>query len=579
MNILNIDIESTGLEQWSDELCINAAYLDSPTDVKSYTLHDLILEIVTNRVTVSMHNGYSFDLPWLIHQERTRLNTDWLYEYFTENDNTIIDTLLISRLCYPHFMRHSLAEWIQRLKSHYTYLEDKVEIDDWSKDNLEAITDRNVIDVKAQCALTQHFIDTLCLEEQAVIDYHSANKFILDLSLNGIPFDEQDAKKVYANRILKANRKIINVQKALGKTVIVEKKVTRKKEKVTIEEEVELNLGSNNHIHKALINLYGEGLPLGEPSKKTGKQSPIYNKKNAKIVQKKFPILQELSDYREAMMIAKFVEPVVSKKSYKSRYVDGRIYPSVNMIEARTLRASYTNPPLQQMPDDMKGLVKGDIIDMDFSALEMQVLGYELKETFGETKIWDMNQQGLCPKQATADCLGSLLDNIPEDKRLSVSKTVNYAVLFGQQPKNTLNVLKLDRSYESELVRALDNRFPALTLLTNYLKANMRDGCIINLFGQRTSSPDYCVVNSFTQSSGALYAVKMFPLVYKYLSEKINLLAFIHDEILLEEKEKVSDEFINIAIEKAYREFENKYQFPVISKLNWKRGNTWLEAH
>lgn len=569
-NILNVDIESTGLPQWSEELCINAALLNTPEKIMSYTLRSLINQTINNKLRLSMHNGYSFDLPFLIYQERMRYQTDDLYTYLTTHENSVIDTLLISRLCFPHLMKHSLAEWIKRLQPTYKYLTEKVAIgkDEWNQDNIDLITERNHVDVKAQCAVTQHFIDMKCMDEQAVRDYHSANKFILDLSLNGLPFNEVDAKEVYANRILKANRKIIKVQGVLGRTHIDKKG-----------KEVPMNLNSNDQIHAALIKLYGKGLPLGEPSKKTKKRSPIFNKKNARFVTQDFPILNELLEYRDAMTIAGFVAPISAKKSYKDRLRDGRIYPSVNMIEARTLRASYQSPPVQQFPDDMKALIQGDIIDMDFSGLEMQVLGYELKETFGETAIWDMNERGECPKQATWDCLGSLLDNIPEDKRLSVSKTVNYAVLFGQQPKNTLNVLQLDRSYESELKQALDQRFPALSLLTNYLQKNMRNQCILNLFQQRVSSPEYCVVNSFTQSSGAMYAMKLLPLVYKHLSEHLKVIAFVHDEILMEKIKAITAEEIDHAIQLGYQDFEEIHQFPIISKLNWSEGRSWYEAH
>lgn len=568
MKIFGIDIETTGLEQWSTELCINGAWLETPEDIISFNLKSFIEHILDNKCTLSMHNGYGFDLPWLIAQERERLNTDHLYNYLTTTQGSVIDTLLVSRLTFPQLLKHSLAEWIERLKPTYSYLQTKVKIDDWSEDNIDAIEIRNKVDVMAQCAVTKHFIDMQCMSEQAVIDYHNANKFILDLSLNGLPFDVEQAKEVYATRILRANRKIIAVENTLGRTHIDSKG-----------KEVPMNLNSNAHIHQALINLYGKGLPLGPPSKKTQKCSPLFNKKNARFVTQDFPILAELTSYREAMTIAKFVEPIDSKKSFVSRFKDGRIYPSVNIIEARTLRASYTNPPVQQFPSDMKALIKGDIIDMDFSGLEMQVLGYELKESFGETAIWDMNQAGTCPKQATVDALGSLIDNIDPDKQLTVAKTVNYAVLFGQQPKNTLNVLQLDRGYETELKRALDKRFPALNLLTNYLKANMRNQCILNLFGQRVQSPDYCVINTFTQSSGALYAMKLLPLVYNYLAPKMDLLAFVHDEILLNNTRGMTGDEIDIAIFSGYQDFMERHNFPIISELNWSQGTNWSEAH
>ena len=559
MKILCVDIETTGLEQWTKELCINGAFVETPEDIMNFTLDSLIYEVIRGQHSVSMHNGYSFDLPWLIYQERTQYGTDKLYTYLCNTPNSVIDTLLISRLTFPHLLKHSLAEWVERLKPTYSYLKTKVKIasDEWNEDNIEKITDRNHKDVMAQCAITQHFIDMQCMNEQAVIDYHGANKFILDLSLNGLPFDADEALDVYARRILTTNRELLKVHGELGR----------------------INIGSNAQIDKALKNVYGKGLPLGPPSKKTQKRSPLFNKKNARFVVKDFPILDHVLKYREAMNLAKFVEPVVSKKSYVSRYKDGRIYPSVNIIEARTLRASYTNPPCQQFPSDMKSLVKGDIVDMDFSGLEMQVLGYELKETFGETTIWDMNQNGTCPKQATADCLGSLLDNIPEENRLSVSKTVNYAVLFGQQSKNTLNVLQLDMGYETELKRALDKRFPALSLLTNKLKSEMRNECILNLFGQRVQSPEYCVINTFTQSSGALYAMKMLPIVYDHVSHSMDLLAFVHDEILLENTGGMLGAEIDQSLISTYRKFEEKYNFPVISKLNWSMGGTWHEAH
>ena len=211
MKILCVDIETTGLEQWSELLVISAAYLDSPLDVKHYTLVEIIDEIISNDCHVSMHNGFGFDLPWMIYNERLQ-GEDRLYTYLCKTKR-VIDTILVSRLCYPQLMKHTLKSWVPRLQHEYTYLHDKVTINDWSEANIEKITDRNIKDVYAQCAITKHFITYGCMESQEVKDYHSAVKFNLDLSLNGIPFDHDQAKNVYASRILKANRELLKAKK------------------------------------------------------------------------------------------------------------------------------------------------------------------------------------------------------------------------------------------------------------------------------------------------------------------------------------------------------------------------------
>lgn len=113
MHILNVDIESDGLPQWSSTLCINGAYLDSPENIISFNLKSLIDEIIDNNAVISMHNGYSFDIPFLIYHERSELNTDRLYTYLCSG-RKVIDTLIISKLCYPFFMKHSLESWIER---------------------------------------------------------------------------------------------------------------------------------------------------------------------------------------------------------------------------------------------------------------------------------------------------------------------------------------------------------------------------------------------------------------------------------------------------------------------------------
>ena len=248
------------------------------------------------------------------------------------------------------------------------------------------------------------------------------------------------------------------------------------------------------------------------------------------------------------------------------------------------MRSQYKNPPLNTVDKRIRGLVGTEgMLGVDLEALEYLILAFTVKEVFGDGIMWDNHHAGVCPKQWTLDALGPLQDYMElreGETKESKAKTLNYAYLYGAGIPHLMGFLNLPSGKAGELQEALNKRFPSLDKLSRQLVRHKRSGTILNLFGQKIKSEDHLVLNSYAQSSGAGYAMRIFTCLSKELDEYYSPIIFNHDEIQYIPKETdIPTEFIDNAIDLAYKNFSDKYNLPIISKFNWTLGNSWKESH
>ena len=138
-------------------------------------------------------------------------------------------------------------------------------------------------------------------------------------------------------------------------------------------------------------------------------------------------------------------------KSMFNRYHQGRVYPSLTFVGSRTGRCQYNSPPINQIDKRIRDLVSVDpeketLVGVDIVALEEMILGYTLRETFGDDTLLQNVYNGANPKQLTIDALGDLFDGFPESENYTkkdAAKRLNYAFLYGAGLTKLCNIVEL----------------------------------------------------------------------------------------------------------------------------------------
>ena len=569
-NKLVFDIETGGLGFNNEFICASfwesSSQLDTKLLSKPLIIEDTI-DYLTHFIpthTIIGHNIYTFDLPFLVYKER-QSGSDKLFEAIVKYPHHFIDTLILAQVNRPHLHRHSVAVWEERIKGQYPLLEkvSKYELDFDSDISMDDYIIRCENDVKIQACI-YHYM------HEKGWDKHSTVKSVCDflpttisLLTNGIP--------MYLDKVAGIKQKLLT---AKGRhTANITRSLKRK-----------VNTRSSLQIQQALLDLGHKGLPIGEPSEKTGKRSPKINKDNKFLVTSMYPSLMEVYNIRDIDKQLQFLEiKEGSKVSLFTSMIGNRTYPKLNLLGTRTFRAQYNNPPLNTIDKRVRSLigVKG-MVGFDLEALEYLILSYTIKEVFGDSAMWDNHHAGVCPKQWTLEAFGELFDNadLTNTTREGKAKTLNYALLYGQGMKATLAFLGLKSDKSNDVKQALEKRFPSFSNLTRLLKQNMVDKCVVNLWGQKVPSEDWLVLNTYAQSSGAGYAMRMFSCLTEVLHPYYTPIIFNHDEIQYVPVNEGKDrDFLNKSVEKAYTLFTERYQMPIISKLNFDIGDNWSETH
>ena len=556
------DIETTGLELRST-FKIAAINHAGATEVIP-TLAGLVAclkSILEAGGGIIGHNIVGYDLPLLCYHDQS------LIEYIRDFDQQIFDTLHLSRLLEPTRMEHSLASWEEVLQG------EKVKLDFEGPISMQDLKKRVVGDVELTRSLYQRF------ESQGfpqIAPYYRGvqafDALAVELICSGIPFDEGRAKVRHAELFLSACRVRGGIVRELG----------------------DINVGSNKQIHEALKKAHGTGLPLGAPAPKTGKRAPVLNKANREAMSAKYPVVRKIFKLKEIKGVMDYVDKSNEKKyfpkfAYNSPFygVDC-IYPSYRVFSARTTRSAYSRPPINQLSKGIRELIVAlpgwTMVGADISGLEYRVFAYALWKIMGNKRVWDECQGGQCPKQLTVEIFGELLNRAhlnPGETRQDIAKRVNFALLYGQSVKNLAAWLGLPESSRPDLNRAIEQRFCGVDQLNSFLKHQLSNGLLRNMYGIDIPSPEYAVLNSFIQSSASHYAKMLVALFCRRVRDHYNMrpILFNHDEIQMHIEGVVDEGVIELAKKTTEDTFDSCYGHDLVAHLEIKIGQNWGETH
>ena len=590
MKYLVFDVETTGLEVYSDFICASWVVFTDKYKGETVQTSTDVLDLVTAMSKADVlvgHNIISFDLPLL-----SRLT------YKISNlikEKKIYDTLVMSRQFFPMRMRHSVEAWVDTLKHNqymHKYLQEKVEIDRFEQDNLSNLIKRCEADVIDEVIILSYILENKP-EQLGGYEYinHSAS-FIVEMLAGGIPFDKAKATEIYNHLCLEECMNRAYVKLALDIK----------------------NYNSVRQIDQALKKFYGKGLPLGPPSKKKGERNPRMSKDDEEELVKDFPILKYVFAVKDLEKQQRFIDPnrPELKTTFFNRHREDRTYPSLGLCSTVTYRSQYSSPPLNQMDKRIrkcitiegKGKNTWHMVGFDLESCEMRILAHALVIHFGDHTLEKKLNAGVCPKQETLDVFGKLFDKVKETPTFTkkdMAKKINFATLYGQQATTTTSLLNLPDYRVNDVQHAIDVRFPELNLLNSYLTPLYRDKAewlkgkidwdygnkqkyyttIKNMFNQNVKASMNTLVNYYCQSSGATYSKMMFSCLHEEMdSEGMMAQPFVfnHDELNYVSYTQPIDGYEGV-LERTYKRFKETYDFPIISNLNYQVGKNWSEIH
>lgn len=315
----------------------------------------------------------------------------------------------------------------------------------------------------------------------------------------------------------------------------------------------EVNLNSPKQKAKLLYETLG--LKCGKQTTKGGQSTDQYaldwilrnlRKRDSQAV----PIVHALfHSSRWRTIASRYLNPYI--------HPNGRVYPTIKMGSAETLRLAYAEPPLQQFPKEIRGIYKASpghlFVSIDYSQLEARILAV----LSGDIPSLETFQAGAdIHNQNAKDLFGAVLSEaeISEDQKArDYAKTFLYGISYGgksetlkaklfcpcplckDQNPDTLAVSKADRvAAEQRWFR----KHPAVKVFRTRLASQVRrDGYWTTPFGYKRFffSPAYSILpeiyNFPMQSTAAGLVNQRFIRLSK---AKVPLALQMHDEIMAE---------------------------------------------
>ncbi|MDY0052659.1 MAG: DNA polymerase, partial [Aliarcobacter sp.] len=294
-----------------------------------------------------------------------------------------------------------------------------------------------------------------------------------------------------------------------------------------------------------------------------------------------------LLNYREAYKLqSTYIEPLL-ELGLKNE--DNRIHTSFLHTGTATGRLSSKNPNLQNIPvrseagsQIRSAFIPKDgyiLVGIDYSQIELRLLAHFSKD---EALVDAFNNDLDIHYQTAVKIFG---EEQAKEKR-SIAKSINFGLLYGMGSKKLGDTLGIS-SKEAKVY--IESYFKAFKSVKDYLKS-IEDSAHVNgyvktlLNRKRLFDFDSAnamvkaaylreAVNTMFQGSAAdLIKLSMVKIYKKYKNNaNIKMLLQIHDELIFEIKEDISDEII----EDLKKIMEDIYELNIPLKVSIAKGNSW----
>lgn len=304
------------------------------------------------------------------------------------------------------------------------------------------------------------------------------------------------------------------------------------------------------------------------------------------------PIIKIILDWRE-------------KTKLKNTYIDVlptlidpedlRIHTTYNQLGTSTGRISSSEPNLQNIPvrtdygrQIRKAFIPGNGYDLilasDYSQIELRVLAH----LSGDENLMDsFNREEDIHTRTASEIFGVSYDDVDATLRRK-AKAVNFGIIYGMTEYGLKSRLSISEEEAKEYIKKYFDRYPGVK---KYLKFLIDDaykkGYTTTIFGRKRYLKELGSSNVRIRSLGERFAVNtpiqgsaadIMKLSTVILFNKLklnnidsNIILHVHDELVLELKERDLEKIKRIVIES----MENCASLKVKLKVDIKTGKNW----
>ncbi len=258
----------------------------------------------------------------------------------------------------------------------------------------------------------------------------------------------------------------------------------------------------------------------------------------------------------------------------KSTYIDalpvmvhpktGRVHTSFNQAVAATGRLSSSDPNLQNIPirtelgrEIRRAFIAAPghvLISADYSQIELRVLAHMA----GEEALMEAFRAGEDIHERTGQSLFGVNNAMDKHQLRSLSKMVNYAVLYGKTPFTLAKDINVTQEAAQEFITAYFTGFPKVRgFIDRILEEGRTTGVVRTMFGRRRLVPNLTsrnfqmrsqaereTVNMPIQGTAADILKKAMIDLHAELPKrglKTQMILTVHDELLFESPQEEAE--------------------------------------
>ncbi|MCX7795164.1 MAG: DNA polymerase I [bacterium] len=290
----------------------------------------------------------------------------------------------------------------------------------------------------------------------------------------------------------------------------------------------------------------------------------------------------------------------------KSTYVDalpklinpytGRLHTTFSQTSTSTGRLASSDPNLQNIPirseigkEIRRAFIapKGyKLISADYSQIELRVLAH----LSGDPLLIEAFENGVdIHSQTAVKILGVKPEDVTPNLR-RLAKTINFGIIYGMSDYGLSKELGIHKREAKEYIENYFKTYKVVKEFLESLKETAKEkGYVTTIFNRRRYIPqiksgnkterelgERLAINTPIQGSAADLIKLAMVNLYKVLREKglpADILLQIHDELLIEVREDVTNELAQIVKET----MENAYPMKVPITVDIKIGDNWCE--
>jgi DNA polymerase-1 len=348
----------------------------------------------------------------------------------------------------------------------------------------------------------------------------------------------------------------------------------------------EFNINSSQQLAEVLY----EKMEL--PAVKKTKTGYSTDAASLKAIRDKSPVIDKILDYREKTKLKNTYVDVLPRLIDPE---DGRVHTNYNQMGTTTGRISSNDPNLQNIPvrtlygkQIRKAFIPGEGYDLlmasDYSQIELRILAH----LSGDSNLIDsFNREEDIHDRTASEIFGVDYEDVPSDLRRK-AKAINFGIIYGMTDFGLASRLSIPGGEAREYIKKYFERYPMVDkYLKDLIESAAKNGYSTTMFGRKRYIRELGSSNARIRSLGERYAVNtpiqgsaadIMKLSTIRLHEKLvsagvdsNIILHVHDEIVLELKEKDIEIIENIIRES----MENILRLKVKLKVDINIGKNW----